>query len=50
MYKTMENVDNLEEYIKEILGTEEFLNAITRALSYDTKSDIYNYIKRMYDL
>lgn len=43
-------IDAMEEEIKEALGTEKMLDAVLRALDYDTKADIYDYIKRMYDL
>lgn len=46
----MKKVDNIEEVLKEYLGAEGLLEAITRALNYDTKEDIYNYIVRMYDI
>ena len=35
--------DDLEEKIKDALGTEEMLKAICKALNYDTKADIYHY-------
>ena len=44
------STDAMEEEIKEALGTEEMLEAVLRALDYDTKIDVYDYIKRMYDL
>lgn len=43
-------IDAMEEEIKEALGTEGMLEAVLSALDYDTKADIYDYIKRMYDL
>lgn len=43
-------IDEIEEKIKDMLGTEEMLEAICRALDYDTKADIYHYIWRMYGL
>lgn len=43
-------IDTIEKEIKEALGTEKMLDAVLRALDYDTKADIYDYIKRMYDL
>lgn len=46
----IKKVDNSEEVLKEYLGAEGLLEAITRALSYDTKEDIYDYISRMYDI
>ena len=46
----MKKVDNIEEVLKEYLGAEGLLEAIIKALSYDTKEDIYNYISRMYDI
>lgn len=44
------STDAMEEEIKEALGTEEMLEAVLRALDYDIKADIYEYIKGMYDL
>ena len=46
MAKSIEAVDKMEEAIIEALGVEGALDAITRALSYDTKEDIYAYIMR----
>lgn len=43
-------VDSLEEKLEEYLGKEELLLAMQKALNYDTKEDIYNYIARMYDI
>ncbi len=48
--KDVSGIDAMEDEIKEALGTEEMLAAVLRALDYDTKADIYDYIKRMYDL
>lgn len=44
------SIDAMEEGIKEALGTEEMLKAVLKALDYDTKANIYEYIERMYDL
>lgn len=46
----MERVDILEEKLEEYLGKEELLLAMQKALNYDTKEDIYNYIARMYNI
>ena len=47
---SMGQIDDIEEKIKDALGTEEMLEAICKALDYDTKADIYHYIWRMYGL
>jgi len=47
---TMQEVDRIENIILDTIGESEFLNAITKALSYDTKADIYKYIARQYDI
>lgn len=44
------DVQEMEDLIINTLGTEEALNAITKALDVDTKNDIYKYIIRVYDL
>ena len=46
----MTKVDKMEEFILERVGTEEFFEALTRALSYDVKNEMYEYIMREYDL
>ena len=46
----IEKVDTMEELIIENLGAEGALFAIIKALSYDTKEDIYDYIMRCHDL
>ena len=43
-------IDTLGEEIKEALGAEKMLDEVLKALDYDTKIDVYDYIKRMYDL
>lgn len=43
-------VDTMEQALLEELGESTFLDAITRALDYDTKEDIYKYIARCYDI
>ena len=48
--RTYEKIDELEEQLIELLGVEELLNALTRAMSYDEKEDYFNYICRMYDV
>ena len=45
-----ERVDNLEGKLEEYLGKEELLLAMQKALNYDTKEDIYDYIAKMYDI
>ena len=45
-----EKVDAMEELIIENLGTEGALSAIIKALDYDTKADIYDYIIRCHDI
>ena len=46
----LNDVQEMEDLIIDTLGTEEALNAITKALDVDTKNDIYEYIIRVYDL
>ncbi len=46
----MKRVDSMEAEIIDGLGEAGALEAITRALDYDTKEDIYSYIIRVYDL
>ena len=43
-------IDTIGEEIKEALGAEKMLDEVLKALDYDTKIDVYDYIKRMYDL
>ena len=43
-------IDTIGEEIKEALGAEKMLDEVLRALDYDTKIDVYDYIKRMHDL
>ena len=43
-------IDTLGEEIKEALGAEKMLEEVLNALDYDTKIDVYDYIKRTYDL
>jgi len=45
-----DTVDAMEEAILNELGAEEFLDALTVALSYDTKAEVYKYIIRMYEV
>lgn len=45
-----EKVDTMENLIIENLGAEGALDAIIRALDYDTKEDIYDYIIRCHDI
>ena len=46
----MKKVDAIEERMIDYLGTEEMLLSIIKALDYDTKEDIYDYICRCYDI
>ena len=45
-----ENVDTMEELIIENLGAEGALFEIIKALDYDTKEDIYEYIIRCHGI
>ena len=45
-----EKIDNMEDLIIENLGAEGALSAIIKALDYDTKEDIYDYIIRCNDI
>ena len=46
----METVDKMEESIIEALGYEQAFEALSKALSYDTKEDMYKYIMRMHEI
>lgn len=46
----MSHIDDMEQTIIDRLGEAGALDAITRALSYDQKAEIYDYIIRVYDL
>ena len=46
----MAKVDMWEEKLMEGLGAESFLDALVRALSYDVKEDVFEYIGRHYDV
>lgn len=43
-------VDTIEQELFEEMGSFQFLQAIIRALDYDTKQEIYEYIARCYDI
>ncbi len=43
-------VDAAEDFIIDRMGAADALEAITKALSYDTKEEIYEYIIRVYEL
>lgn len=45
-----ETVDAMENLIIENLGVEGALDAIIKALDYDTKQDVYDYIISCYDI
>ena len=47
---TMKEVDYAEKRIYEALGAEEMLLSMIKALSYDTKADIYQYIARCWEI
>ena len=46
----MKKVDAIEERMIDYLGTEEMLLSMIKALSYDTKEDIYKYICQCHDI
>ena len=46
----MAKVDMWEEKLMEGLGAESFLDALVRALNYDVKEDVFEYIGRHYDV
>ncbi len=48
--ENMKQIDQQEELIIDNLGTAGALEAITRAMSYDDKKEIYDYIIRVYDI
>ena len=47
---TFTRINRKEEAIIEELGFKEAFNAVSKALSYDTKEDIYDYIIRCYEV
>lgn len=48
--KSFKQIDAMEECIINALGESGALEAITAALDYDVKEEIYDYIIRNYDL
>ena len=48
--KFAETVDNLEEKLIETLGKDEFIMALTKALSYSEKMDLYESIAKDWDI
>ena len=46
--ESFKKIDAMEERIIDALGESGALEAITAALDYDVKADIYDYIIRMY--
>lgn len=48
--KFVETVDNLEEKLIETLGKDEFIMALTKALPYSEKMDLYESIARDFDI
>ena len=48
--KRFKEIDEMEERIIDALGESGALDAITAALDYDIKEDIYDYIIRNYEL
>lgn len=46
----MDKVNMMEEAIVEQLGYEGAFNALSKALSYDKKEDVYEYITRCYEI
>ena len=46
----IKKVDAIEERMIDYLGTEEMLLSMIKALSYDTKEDIYKYICQCHDI
>ena len=46
----IQKVDAIEERMIDYLGTEEMLLSMIKALDYDTKEDIYDYICRCHDI
>ena len=48
--KFVETVDNLEEKLIETLGKDEFIMALTKALPYSEKMDLYESIARDCDI
>lgn len=48
--KFVETVDNLEEKLIKKLGKDEFIMALTKALPYSEKMDLYESIARDFDI
>lgn len=48
--KFTETVDNLEEKLINTLGKDEFIMALTKALPYSEKMDLYESIARDFDI
>ena len=48
--KSFKQIDEMEERIINALGESGALEAITAALGYDVKADIYDFIIRMYEI
>lgn len=47
---TFARINRKEELIIEALGFEGAFDAVVKALSYDTKEDVYDYILRCYEI
>lgn len=45
-----DSVDAMEDAILESMGAQGFLDALTRAMDYDTKDDLYKFIIRVYEV
>lgn len=50
MRNPYEFIDEQQEILTEYLGTENFLDALCRAMSYDTREDLFRYICRCYEV
>lgn len=48
--KTMKEVEKAEAILYDTLGAETMLLNIIKYLDYDTKSDMYDYIARQFDI
>lgn len=46
----MQDVDAKEQAILDALGAEGAFDALSKALSYDTKEEMYDYIMRCYEI
>lgn len=46
----LERIDNLGDAIRDLIGADEMLDAITRAMSVDEKEEMYEFLCQVYDI